>query len=593
MANEPSWEDIFNPTPAAGDPAPQPEARRGESRPAERQPAPAEDDPFAALFGGLADPADEPVQSAPAAEDGPAAQVPAKPQLPAAQHDPAAPPPELVQPAQPAGTAGARDPFADLFAPSTPAAQQTFPAEQAFPAQPVSAASAAAPAGAGTAATASAATTDAAPANSFDALFGGRAAETYPPTQAYPAVGAEQPVSRREARESEGRRRGGDGASGGGAGGGGSRGGRGEAGGPKKKRSLLWLKITLPIVLVVGALGGVAAYGWFNYNEQVRALLGIPLPTDYEGTGNGEEVIVPIRSGDIGSDVAVTLHESGVTMTYDAVYDYLVEHPDISFLPGNWRLQKQMSAESAVTALQNTDNKVTDRLLITEGTVLPNALETISATTGLALEDVQAAAADVSSYGLPAEATTLEGFLFPATYELDGTETAHDILQKMVTTMIEHLDAAGVAPEKRWDVIRLASMVQREAGSNLDDFGKVARVFQNRIDQGINLQSDATVAYGTGRLDSVWTEPEERADASNLYNTYANPGLPIGPIGLPGDDAINAALHPTDGPWLFFVPINLATGETVFSETEEEHQAAVDQLFAWCDESAENATYCQ
>ena len=499
MANEPSWEDLFSPKPAAGDPAPLP-----------TEPAPATDDPFAALFAEQPRAADP----APLVEPTPAAAAPSLPE---------------------------NDPFAGLFG---------APAEASTAAQ-------------------------------------------YPPTQAYPAVTAEQPLSRREAREAEGRRSaGGDsGGSRGGSGGGSDR--PGPSGKPKKKRSLLWLKITLPIVIVLGAVGGVAAYGWFNYNEQVRALLGIPLPTDYDGTGNGEEVVVAIKSGGIGSDVAVTLHEAGVTMTYDAVYDYLVAHPDVSFIPGNWRLQKEMSAESAVAALQDSANKVTDKLLITEGTVLPNALEIIASTTGIPLEEVQAAAADVSSYGLPAEATSLEGFLFPATYDLDGTETAHDILQKLVDTMMQHLDAAGVAPEKRWDVIRLASMVQREAGSNLDDFGKVARIFQNRIDQGINLESDATVVYGTGRLDSVWTEPEERADASNLYNTYANPGLPIGPIGLPGDAAINAALHPTEGPWLLFVPINLATGETVFSETVEEHDAAVEQLHEWCEASAENATYCR
>ena len=497
MANEPSWDDIFKPTPAASEPEPVQAAQ---------QPAPAQDDPFAGLFG-------------------------------------ASEPPALVEPE---AAAPAADPFSDLFPDAAPPARAAAPT---------------------------------APADSFSGLFGAQP-ETYPPTQAYPTVAAEQPTSRREARESEGRSRDDSGS------------GRGGSSG-RPKRRLLWLKITLPIVLVLGAVGGVAAFGWFNYNEQVRALLGIPLPTDYDGTGNGEEAIVSIKSGDIGSDVAVTLHEAGVTLTYDAVYDYLVANPDISFLPGNWRLQKQMSAASAVAALQDTANKVTDKLLITEGTVLPNALETIAATTGLPIEDVQAAAADVTAYGLPAQATTLEGFLFPATYELDGTETAQAILQKMVDTMMEHLDAAGVAPEQRWDIIRLASMVQREAGSNLDDFGKVARVFQNRIDQGINLESDATVAYGTGRLDSVWTEPEERADPSNLYNTYANPGLPVGPIGLPGDDAINAALHPTEGPWLFFVPINLATGETVFSETVEEHDAAVEQLHEWCDASPENATYCE
>jgi UPF0755 protein len=428
--------------------------------------------------------------------------------------------------------------------------------------------------------------------DAFGALFGAPVpAEPVAPvaSQSFPAVGGESaPLSRREAREAEAR--GGSGGSRGGA----SGGGRGGAGPQKpRKRRLLWLKITLPIVLVLGAAGGVAAFGWFNYNEQVRELLGIPLPTDYAGTGNGEEVIVPIRSGDIGSDVAVTLHEAGVTMTFDAVYDYLVENPDVGFMPGNWRLQKEMSAESAVAALQDTENKVTDRLLITEGTVLPNALEIIAETTGIPIEDVQAAAADVASFGLPAEATTLEGFLFPATYELDGTETAHDVLQKMVDTMFEHLDAAGVAPEQRWTVVIMASIIQREAGSNIADFAKVSRVFQNRIEQGINLESDATVAYGTGRLDSVWTEPEEREDASNLYNTYANPGLPVGPIGLPGDDAINAALNPAEGPWLFFVPINLATGETMFSETADEHQGYVDQLFEWCEASAENATYCE
>lgn len=404
---------------------------------------------------------------------------------------------------------------------------------------------------------------------------------------------AEPPQSRREAREAEGRRRTTTTVEPPSVPGNGPVRWDGNDAPPPKKRSVLWLKILLPIVLVLGAAGAVGAYGWITYEDQIREVLGIPLPTDYEGTGNGQEVVVAIRSGDIGSDVAVTLHEAGVTMTYDAVYDYLLENPDVGFIPGNWRLQGEMSAQSAVDALQDPANKVTDELLVTEGTVLPNALETIAETTGIPLEEVQAAAADPAAYGLPAEATTLEGFLFPATYELDGTETAADILQMMVTETFSRLDALGVPVESRWNTIIMASIIQREAGFNVDDFYKVSRVFQNRIDQGINLQSDATVAYGTGRLDSVWTEPEERADPSNVYNTYANPGLPAGPIGLPGEVAIDAALNPADGPWLFFVPINLATGETVFTETADEHQAAVDQLFAWCDASAENATYCQ
>ncbi len=350
----------------------------------------------------------------------------------------------------------------------------------------------------------------------------------------------------------------------------------------------------LPIVLLLGIPGAVAAYGWLNYEEQIRELLGWELPNDFAGNGTDEEVIVTIRSGDIGEDVARELHDAGVTMTFDAFYDLLIEEePDAAFIPGNYSLRAEMSARAAFDALQDPENKITSSLLITEGEVLPNALEIIASTTGLSLDEVTAAAADPTVYGLPATEVSLEGWLFPATYQLDGGETAQQILQMLVDEMIARLDALGVAPENRHNVLTMAALIQREAGSNPDDFYKVSRVFQNRLDIDMNLESDATVAYGTGRLDTVWTEPEERADASNPYNTYANPGLPIGPIGLPGELAIQAAISPADGPWLFFVPVNLATGETKFSETADEHQAGVDQLLEWCEASTENASYCE
>jgi len=408
-----------------------------------------------------------------------------------------------------------------------------------------------------------------------------------------------QPQSRRELRESEGRRRSSRSPS---ASPGASR-GRASTGSPSsdprplpRKRSLLWLKITLPILIVLGGAGGVAAFAWLNYEDQVRELLGWQLPIDYAGTGNGTEVVVSIQSGDIGSDVASSLHDAGVTMTFDAFYDLLISLEEqgapVSFLPGNYALQEEMSALSAFDALQNPENKITDRLLIKEGTILPNALEIIAETTGIPLADFQTASTDLAFFGLPAEAPSLEGYLFPATYDLDGTETAQGLLKLMVDEMFTRLDAAGVAPEDRHRVLTMASIIQREAGSNPDDFYKVSRVFQNRLDEGWNLESDATVGYGADTLDTVFTTDEDRADASNPYNTYANPGLPIGPIGLPGDLAIDAALNPIEGPWFFFVTINLATGETVFSETIDEHESAVAILREWCNASVENGTYC-
>lgn len=361
---------------------------------------------------------------------------------------------------------------------------------------------------------------------------------------------------------------------------------------PRKKRRL-GLLIGLPLLIIALLGAGVAAYGWVNYEEKIREIMGWELANDFEGSGNGEEVVVTVNSGDIGSDIARSLNVAGVTMTFDAFYDLLLEQEsDPAFFPGNYALQKEMSAQSALEALLDPENKVTDRLLITEGTTLPNALEIISETTGIPLAEVQAASEDLAHFGLPAEAVSLEGYLFPATYDLDGGQDPYAVLDLMVTTMYEKLDAAGIAVDDRYRILTMAALVQREAGPNTDDFYKISRVFYNRLDQDMLLQSDATVAYGTGNLHTVWTTDSERADASNPYNTYANPGLPVGPIGLPGELAIDAAINPAAGDWLFFVPINLATGETVFTTNVDDHEAAAQQLRDWCAESEENGSYC-
>lgn len=638
MANEPSWDELFNAQPARPD-ATRPYSIDPEPAVPAAAPAPADDDPFAALFGSLNTGQTPEATPAPAATPAQplVQQQPVPPEFASQQpaYQQTGPVQQLTPQAWPIGTPNAvdaesapADPFSGLFAnPQAPAPLVEPPAPQvsndpfgAVFAAPPAVAPAAAPAVAPTPAV----TTGGAPLTrrelrEREAL--GAAVPVAPaaavPTAAYPAAAAPTaafPVAAVPAAaaandifaalSTSASVPAGTPAAptedvfpfdfGGGSGRGGSGGDGSRPDQPKKRRSLLWLKITLPIVIVLGLVGGAAAFVWLNYEEQVRQVLGWELPNDYEGTGNGEEVIVTIQSGDLGSDIANTLKDAGVTMTFDAFYDLLLAQPEnVNFLPGNYSLQKEMSAQSALDALLDPANKVTSKLLITEGTTLPSALEIIAETTGIPIADVQAAAADPTVYGVPAGEPSLEGWLFPATYELDGSETATDILQLLVDTMVQHLDDAGVAPEDRHRVLTLASIIQREAGSNQDDFYKIARVFQNRLDQGINLQSDATVAYGTGNLHTVWTTDDERADASNLYNTYANAGLPIGPIGLPGDLAIDAALHPADGPWLFFVPINLATGETVFSETAEEHEAAVDQLHAWCDESEENASYCE
>jgi len=370
------------------------------------------------------------------------------------------------------------------------------------------------------------------------------------------------------------------------------------------RRSVRWLGWFIPLVLVLGAIFGAAWWVWSNHEDKVREILGWELPNDYSGTGNGEEVIVTIRTGEIGSTIAANLHEAGVTMSYDAFYDLLVEMEEstgspVNFSTGNYTLQKEMSAQSAFDALMDPANRVTNQLMIPEGSVLPDTLGLIAATTGIDLAELEALASDPAHFGIEASVPTIDGYLFPATYELDGTETAESILQRLIDETYSRLDALGVAPESRHHFLTLASIVQRESGPvsstpgcEEHPMGCVARVFKNRLDEGWHLESDATVAYGTGNLHTVWTTEEERNDASNPYNTYANAGMPIGPIGAPGEEAIRAAVSPTEGPWFFFVPVNLATGETVFTETVEGHEAAVEQLREWCAASPENDAYC-
>jgi UPF0755 protein len=364
---------------------------------------------------------------------------------------------------------------------------------------------------------------------------------------------------------------------------------------PKKKHRGLVAVLVIVAVLLAGG-GGAAAFAWVNYEPQVRELLGWELPNDYTTTGNGDEVIVTISQNDFGDDVARKLHDEGVTMSFDAVWDYLLareaDGDPVVFFPGSFRLQGEMSAESAVAAVTDPANQLVNQVLITEGQSYEAALEQISIATELPLEELQAAAADYTQFGIPAESPNIEGWMFPATYTFDPGITAVDAIRVTVDKMFEVLDANGVAPENRLDILKMAALVQRESGPSVEDMYKIARVFTNRIDQGMLLQSDATVAYGTGNTHTVWTTEEERQNPDNLYSTYFHPGLPYGPIGLPGEDAIKAAISPVDGPWLYFVPINLQTGETVFSETADQHEAAAQQLYAWCRESDENASYC-
>lgn len=337
------------------------------------------------------------------------------------------------------------------------------------------------------------------------------------------------------------------------------------------------------LILVLAVLGGIAVAGvWVmnTYGDKIGETLGWGDATDWEAGVASGEVLVTIKDGDTGEPVSTALYKAGVTRTDGVFYDYLVkENIAVTFYPGIYRMQKKMTAEAALAALQDPANKMENSASVGEGSTISSTLPAIAESLDMPLADFEAAVADPSVYGVDAQ--NLEGWLFPAVYTFDPGATAQQIIQRMVDRTRESLDAAGVPAADAERILTIASIIQREGLTA--DFPKVSRVIQNRLDIDMKLQMDSTAQYGYGSLNAgVVSSSAEALASDNPWNTYVVTGLPATPIASASDAAIKAAMNPADGPWLYFVTVNLATGETLFSTTYEEHLKNIEKWDQWC-----------
>lgn len=353
----------------------------------------------------------------------------------------------------------------------------------------------------------------------------------------------------------------------------------------RKRRIGGWIALGI-VVLVLGGIAAGVTYVWVTYEDKIREVMGWEEPKDYEaGMANGE-TYVTVASGDTGAPISQSLYDAGVTKTPEAFYDYLIETgQNPPFVPGVFKLQKQMTSEAALEALLDPANKMENTAQLREGLTVEQSLPILSEATGIPLADFEAAVADPSVYGVGAE--SLEGWLFPATYTFDPDVTAEGVIQTLVDRAVQSLDSAQVPEDRREEILTIASIIQREARYEAD-MQKVSRVIQNRLDPDNQetfglLQMDSTAQYGYGEMhDGTASSSQEALEDDNPWNTYVHPGLPIGPISNPGDVAINAAMNPADGDWLYFVTVNLNTGETVFTTNLADHNRAVAQWQEWC-----------
>jgi hypothetical protein len=189
---------------------------------------------------------------------------------------------------------------------------------------------------------------------------------------------------------------------------------------------------------------------------------------------------------------------------------------------------------------------------------------------------------------------SLEGFLFPATYELPRKAKVDDLISRQLDAFRDRIRGIDMSYAEsknltEYDVVIIASMIEREVQVP-EERPLVAAVIYNRLAQGMPLQIDATVRFATGNFDSPVTESELATDSP--YNTYENSGLPPGPIGNPGEDSLKAAAKPANEDYLFYVIEPGTCNEHFFTANEAEFNQAVEEYRQAQEEAGGSPTDC-
>lgn len=357
----------------------------------------------------------------------------------------------------------------------------------------------------------------------------------------------------------------------------------------------LWYKIrsglavALSLVILVGG-------GFFLFGKAQAAWMDYRTAEDYLGEG-GDPVVVVIPKGATVSKIGTILVDADVVKSTKA-FTRAAQGSSASIQAGRYNLRKQLPANTALSMLLDKANLVRNWLTLGEGRTIEQQIAVMSKASGVPAADFKKAYKNWGSLGLPTwDKNGLEGFLFPDTYQLPDKPTAVSVIKLATkqfatvadsTSLLQSADQVGLTP---YQMVVLASIVEKEAGPNEADRAKIARVFLNRLQKGMKLQSDATVAYANGITGRVFTTDAER-QLDSKWNTYKYAGLPKGPITSPSKKSLAAVEKPADGDWLFFTVVNLDTGETLFANNVADHNANKEKLDKWCHASQANRDKC-
>ena len=334
--------------------------------------------------------------------------------------------------------------------------------------------------------------------------------------------------------------------------------------GQRQRRSAAAL---LVVVVILGGIGAVA----ISSGRKVIATFG--KPADFKGEGTGAVTVV-VPKGATAAKIGEVLKKADVVRSAGA-FTAVARSDDRAkaIQPGSYQLKRRMSSKAALELLLDPKSRVRGQVIIPEGLTLKQILEAIAKKTKIPLADLQAAAAKPAALGLPAYAEGhLEGFLFPATYDVLPDATATGVLTTMVNrfeqeaTTVSLVDRAKAANVTPLQAVIIASMIERET-KYPEEGPKIARVIYNRLKQNQPLQIDATVQYLLPKqkprlLNTDLTFPSP-------YNTYLHTGLPPGAISSPGTQSLDAALAPAKGTWRWYV-VTTADGHHEFADNEQD-----------------------
>lgn len=337
----------------------------------------------------------------------------------------------------------------------------------------------------------------------------------------------------------------------------------------RPKASQLKRKQFLQITAIIGTMIGVT-------------LLVATLYLSYEitrprGGASMEPIVVQIAPNSSIDKIASQLAEQKLidsTIAFGLYARFGSAHGKL--IPGPYRLTGNMSIKQIVEMMAEGKVAVI-KITVPEGVTVNKIGRLWVANSGKSDADFDTALSQSYDFAFLQDrtaATSLEGYLAPATYQVPYGASSHDLIEQMLKQFDDKVKPVLYGPNqsglKPAEVLTLASIVEREASDTVNR-KLIAGVFLNRLARGIKLQSDVTVNYATGKTVAVPAD----LNIKSPYNTYVVPALPIGPVNNPSLDSIEAVLEPTRSDYLFFLAGN--DGKIHYAQTNAEHEANIDR----------------